>query len=102
MPYAENPGALPIDQHQLLALIAPRPVFLGNGRRDVWSDPTSTYEAAVLADKIYELYGVDGLNQRGLCDFNPDGEIAYHMRRGVHGITPGDIDAYIAFLDAHF
>ncbi|MEL6664290.1 MAG: alpha/beta hydrolase, partial [Pseudomonadota bacterium] len=63
---SKDPEALPVDQHQLLALLAPTPVFLGNGRRDVWSDPNSTYRAAESASRIYQLYGRRGLSQQGL------------------------------------
>lgn len=101
-PYAQNPETLPVDQHQLLALLAPRPVFLGNGRRDVWSDPNSTYRAAQAADRIYELYGKAGLDQSGLKTFNPEAELGFHMRAGAHGTTPEDITALFQFLDAHW
>jgi len=100
--FAKTPDTLPIDQHQLLALLAPRPVFLGNGRRDVWSDPNSTYRATQAADQVYELYGRAGLDQSGLRDFNPAAELGFHMRAGAHGTTPEDITAMFAFLDAHW
>ena len=100
--FAKAPETLPLDQHHLLALIAPRPVFLGNGRRDVWSDPNSTFRAAQGADRIYELYGVEGLDQAGLRDFNPAAELSFQMRAGAHGTTPEDIEALFAFLDAHW
>ncbi|MEO1029174.1 MAG: alpha/beta hydrolase [Pseudomonadota bacterium] len=100
--YVENPGEMPFDQHQLVALNAPRPVFLGNGRRDVWSDPNSTYRAALEADKIWELYGSEGLDQAGLQDYNPAGDLAYQLRKGGHGVTPTDIDDFMRFYDAHW
>ena len=100
--YAEAPDTLPVDQHHLLALLAPRPVFLGNGRRDVWSDPNSTYRAAQGADRIYELYGASGLEQSGLENFNPRAELAFQLRAGAHGITPEDVTAMLAFVDAHW
>lgn len=97
--YAENTDALPVDQHQFIALVAPIPLFLGNGRRDVWSDPNSTYRMAQAADPVYELYGTDGLDQDGMQDFNPDAALSYFLRPGGHSITQRDIDAFIAFLD---
>lgn len=99
---AQTPENIPLEQHQLIALVAPTPLLLGNGRRDVWSDPNSTYEAAVLADPVYELYGSKGLDQNGLQDFNPAADLAYSLRPGAHGITPEDVDMFLAFLDAHF
>lgn len=100
--YSDAPETLPIDQHQLLALAAPTPLLIGNGRRDVWSDPNSTYENAFLADPIWELYGGQGLDQDGLRDFNPAAELSFSMTGGSHGTTPEDIDAFFAFIDAHF
>ena len=61
--YVNRLEDLPVDQHQLLALIAPRPVLLMNGRRDVWSDPNSTYRMAEGADPI--------LSTSGLCGVGP-------------------------------
>lgn len=100
--YADAPETLPIDQHQLLALVAPTPLLIGNGRRDVWSDPNSTYENAFLADPVWELYGGEGLNQDGLRDFNPAAELSFGMTGGSHGVTPEDIDMFFSFIDAHF
>ena len=100
--YADRIDEIPVDQHQLIALNAPTPVFLGNGRRDVWSDPNSTYRMAEAADGVYELYDFEGLDQSGMQTFNPAADIAFFMRRGGHGVHQSDIDAFIAFLDAHF
>lgn len=100
--YAGREDALPVDQHLLIALVAPRPVFLGNARRDVWADPNGMYRAALGADPVYELYGVRGLDQSGMLDFNPKADIAYRFRPGAHGIADSDWRAILAFLDAHF
>lgn len=100
--YAGREEDLPIDQHLLIALIAPRPVFLGNARRDVWSDPNGTYRAAQGATPVYELLGGAGLDQQGMADFNPNGDIAYWFRPGRHSIVRRDWPALIAFLEAHF
>lgn len=98
--YAERTEDLPVDQHQFIALVAPTPMLLGNGRRDVWSDPNSTYRMAEAADRVYELYGTDGLDQAGMQDFNPAARLSYFLRPGGHSITQRDVDAFLAFLDA--
>lgn len=100
--YTDRIEDIPVDQHQLLALNAPTPVFLGNGRRDVWSDPNSTFRMAEAADRVYELYGKRGLDQADMQSYNPEADLAFFMRRGGHGTHQSDIDAFIAFLDAHF
>lgn len=90
------------DQHMLLALIAPRPVLLGNARRDVWSDPNGAFRAAMGADAVYELYGARGLDQTSLKPYDPTAEIAFWIRPGTHGVVKEDWPAFLAFLDAHF
>jgi len=100
--YAGRLDEIPVDQHQLLALIAPRAVWLGNGRRDVWSDPNSTFRGADGASPVWRLYGEEGLGARAMQDHRPGDALAYFLRSGGHGVVAADIDAFIAFLDAHF
>lgn len=90
------------DQHMLLALIAPRPVLLGNARRDVWSDPNGAFRAAMGADPVYELYGAKGLDQSSLKSYEPAADIAFWIRPGTHGVVKEDWPAFFRFLDAHF
>ena len=100
--YAKNTDALPIDQHALIALNAPRRVLLGNGRRDVWSDPNGAYRAAEAASSVWAMFGETGLAQDGMKGSNPEAGISYHLRQGGHGIVRSDVDAFLAFLDASF
>jgi len=100
--YAEREERMAVDQHHLLALIAPRPVLLGNARRDVWSDPNGAFRAAVGADPVYELYGRAGLDQDRLDEWRPDADIAFWIRPGTHGVVKEDWPAFLEFLDAHF
>ncbi len=94
--------ALSVDQHQLIALLAPRPVLLGHARRDSWSDPNSAFRAAQGADPVYELMGADGLTVDRLDDFDPAADIAFWIRGGTHGEVREDWPAFFDFLDAHF
>ena len=99
--YAGHEEDMPIDQHALLALIAPRPIFLGNARRDTWSDPNGAFRAAIGASPVYKFYGKQGLNQPKLKPYKPDADIAFYIRGGTHGIVKEDWPAFLAFLDAH-
>ena len=90
------------DQHMLLALIAPRPILLGNARRDVWSDPNGAFRAALGAEPVYELYGARGLDQTRLKPYDPAAEIAFWIRPGTHGVVKEDWPAFLEFLNAHF
>ena len=99
----ENGKDLTLDQHFLLALSAPKPIFLGNGRRDVWSDPNSSYRLAQAADIVYETSGVEGLpDNTSMRDFDPSADISYWLRIGGHSVVSEDIDAFTAFMNAHF
>jgi len=99
----EDGFELTLDQHFLLALSAPKPIFLGNGRRDVWSDPNSSYVLAEAADSVYEARGVEGLpDGTGMRTFDPSAEISYWLRVGGHSVVSEDIDAFTAFMTAHF
>ena len=64
--WAGREEEIPIDQHQLIALIAPRPVLLTGATRDRWSDPEGAYRAAEGADPVYELLGSRGFDQPGM------------------------------------
>ena len=97
--YADKEGEIPIDQHQLIALIAPRPVLLGNGWKDVWSDPNGSYRAAIGAQPVYRLLGAKGLMQTAIGDAKQRGEIDFYMRPGAHGIRVIDWDYFLDWLD---
>ncbi len=100
--FSENADELPVDQHQLLALIAPRPVMLGNARRDVWSDPNGAFRAAQAASSAWEAQGKSGLEQDRLVPFHPEANLSFWIRPGTHGVVEEDWPAFLAFLDAHF
>lgn len=97
-----NEDKLTVDQHQLLALIAPRPILLGNAKRDVWSDPEGAFRAAQGATPVYKLYGSQGLQQTKLTEFTPSADIAFWIRPGTHGVVKEDWPAFLEFMDAHF
>lgn len=93
---------LPLDQHLLIALIAPRPILLGGARLDRWSDPVGAFAAAEAAGPVYALFDRNGLTQSSPSRTDFGGDIAVFMRPGGHGVRPRDWRETIAFLDAHF
>jgi hypothetical protein len=97
--WASRQSALPVDQHQLLALIAPRPILLGAGRRDRWSDPHGALRAAHGAAPVYELYGAPPFRQTRLDRPDQSHPLVTYMRPGLHGVHSSDWDQAIAFLD---
>jgi hypothetical protein len=84
---------LPVDQHQLLALVAPRPLCVGSAAGDLWADPRGERLACEAATPAYELHGVTGLTS------NDQGHLGYHVRPGRHDITPRDFWHYLEFAD---
>lgn len=97
---------MPVDAHMLIALSAPRPVFLTGGTKDQWADPVGEYLAAVAAGPVYRLLGRKDL---GIAQAQPPldtpvtgGDIGWHYHTGLHAATPEDWRAFLVFLDKYF
>ena len=91
---------MPFDQQMLLALIAPRPLYVGSATEDLWADPQAEFLSACLADEAYRLYGEKGLAGEFPAPETPlhGGRIGYHLRTGEHNLTAYDWQRYIDFL----
>ncbi len=103
--YSHNEAALPVDQHELIALIAPRPVYIASAIEDTWADPKGEFLSGVHATPVYELFGLRGLSGDALPAVDSpslDGHIGHHVRSGGHDINLYDWQQYVKFADLHF
>ena len=102
--YNDNEGALPVDQHMLLALIAPRPLYVTSATKDLWADPKGSYISLVHAKEVYDLY-------RKPLALTPEPPpvntpiiksiLGYHNREGIHNLTVYDWTNFIRFANYH-
>lgn len=102
--YNNNEIMLPVDQHMLIALIAPRPVYIASSSNDEWADPDSELWACRLASDVYRLYGFKGASVPDIPEENKgyhDGRIAYHRKTGEHSLTQLDWSLFMDFADKH-
>jgi len=118
--YSDNELSLPFDQHELLSLLAPRPVYLAVGEADRSSDPKGEFLAVLNADPVYRLLGTQGIGdipeknsvlRRGNMIYDapmpavnePVGAtIGFHIHTGGHTLTAYDWEQYLNFLDQFF
>lgn len=99
--YGNNEEALPVDQHQLLALIAPRPLYVASAEEDEWADPKGEFLSSYYASPVYALYGKEGVTSNEMPNVNSPVQhtVAYHIRTGKHDVTDYDWEQYIKWAD---
>jgi hypothetical protein len=94
---------LPVDWHMLVALMAPRPVYIATAEQDYWGDPRGSFLSAKYAEPVYRLFGEKGLDVNDMPPVEtPVGDfIGYHNRKGGHGLNDYDWLQFLSFADRH-
>ena len=104
--YNNREKELPVDFHQLIALMAPRPVYVASASEDQWADPKGEYLGVYHAGPAYQLYGKPTLpTATPPAIETPVGQktwTGYHVRNGKHDIQPYDWAQFMNFADFHF
>jgi hypothetical protein len=98
--YAENEAACPVDSHMLVALAAPRAVYIASADEDRWADPKGEFLAGVHAQPVFALFGKKGYGttEQPASNSPVGGHVGYHLRAGKHDVTRYDWEQYIPFL----
>jgi hypothetical protein len=102
--YMDQDTLLPFDQHMVISLIAPRPVYVASAQQDKGSDPEGEFDGAKAASQVYQFLGTKGLPTSTIPALNQSvqGQIGYHIRSGGHDVTSYDWAQYLLFADKHF
>lgn len=90
----------PVDAHTLLALSAPRPLYVVSADEDLWADPRGEFLSLQAASKVYALFGYQDLENQEMPALNQPihHRVGYHIRTGVHNLTPYDWEQFLDFL----
>jgi hypothetical protein len=103
--YNDNVNALPVDQHMLISLIAPRPLYTTNATKDLWADPVGSDLSILIAQKVYALYKKHSALTPGPPPVDSPiikSVLGYHIREGVHDLTVYDWGNFIRFANYHY
>lgn len=103
--FNDRQNELPVDQHELVALIAPRLVYIASASDDANADPAAEFQSGIEAAPVFALYKKTGIVPAtfpAVGEVRHDGAIGYHLRAGVHDLKRYDWERYMNFADKHF
>ena len=102
--FGDQPERLPFDQHELVALVAPRPVLFTNAVDDQWANPSGQFDVLKAASPVYKFLGLKGLQADRMPETGTllHGDLGYWIRPGKHSMTPDDWTVFLDFTDRHF
>lgn len=103
--YNGKEAELPVDQHQLIGLLAPRLAYVASAAEDDWADPKGEFLSCVHAAPAYRLFDLPGLTGEAMPEVGGrlhEGRIGYHIRPGKHDLTAEDWSLFMDFADRHW
>ena len=101
--YAGKEASLPIDQHMLLALTAPRALYVASADEDLWSDPRGEFLSLAHTSPVFALWGDPPIPFDAMPPLDRQLRVArrgYHVRTGTHNLTPYDWERFVDFAAA--
>lgn len=101
--YNDREDDLPVDSHMLMALTAPRPLYVASAGEDIWADPRGSYLALHHAAKVYRLFKSPSDIPEAMPPVNRQvisGKVGYHVRDGGHNMLLEDWNRFMNFADA--
>lgn len=102
--FVDCPDRLPFDQHELVALCAPRRVLFSTAAGDIWSNPPGQFEILKAASLVYKFLGAGRLEAEKMPEpGRPSlgGTLGFYHRDGKHATTADDWAVFLDFADKH-
>lgn len=104
--YSKDVHKMPVDQHSLMACMAPRPLYVATAQHDLWADQLGQWIGTYNAAPSYMLYGKEvafsSPEQPTINQPIIKSSIGFHVRSGVHGLELYDWEQYMKFMEYHF
>jgi hypothetical protein len=100
--FSNKEDSLPVDMNMLLALIAPRPLYVDCADQDLWGDPKGSYTSVYNAVPVFKLLGKNSDIQPSMPPLNKQiisGRVGFHIRDGVHNLLLKDWNWFMDFAD---
>lgn len=99
--YSGRDAEMPFDQNEVLALIAPRPLYVASAIEDENADPQGEFLGALAVTRVYRFLGSPGLPTSAWPKVNQPvpGRVSYHVRSGEHSVTDFDWEQYLRFCE---